>query len=77
MTHAPTRRRSQDATLTKLAGSWVGLFEGGEKYQDALYEFQELGEKVSLGGLCALPAPEPNGQKRLKGCRTSEEPARI
>merc|ERR1719149_577730 len=35
-----------DDTLTKLSHAWTSLCEsGGETAQDALYEFQELGEK--------------------------------
>eukprot|EP00322_Chrysochromulina_rotalis_P002343 CAMPEP_0115833876 /NCGR_PEP_ID=MMETSP0287-20121206/3396_1 /TAXON_ID=412157 /ORGANISM="Chrysochromulina rotalis, Strain UIO044" /LENGTH=295 /DNA_ID=CAMNT_0003287299 /DNA_START=45 /DNA_END=932 /DNA_ORIENTATION=+ len=42
------QQSDDDATLTKLAGAWVAMAEGGDKYQEAYLEFQELGEKYNL-----------------------------
>mmetsp|Transcript_10907 Transcript_10907/g.35145 ORF Transcript_10907/g.35145 Transcript_10907/m.35145 type:complete len:290 (+) Transcript_10907:72-941(+) len=43
------QEQDDDATLTKLAHGWTCLCEvGGDKYQEALYEFQELGEKYNM-----------------------------
>ncbi|KAL2357241.1 coatomer epsilon subunit-domain-containing protein [Cryomyces antarcticus] len=35
---------AQDSLLVNLAESWVGLREGGEKYQQAFYVFEELAQ---------------------------------
>ena len=53
------QEQDDDATLTKLSNAWTCLCEAGaEKYQEALYEFQELGEKyhMSLTLLNAMAA---------------------
>ncbi|KAF2758322.1 coatomer subunit epsilon [Pseudovirgaria hyperparasitica] len=38
------RKWAQDSLLVNLAESWVGLREGGEKYQQAYYVFEELAQ---------------------------------
>jgi len=42
------QQSDDDATLTKLAGAWVAMAEGGDKYQEAYLELQELAEKYNL-----------------------------
>jgi len=42
------QQQDDDATLTKLANAYVSMAEGPDKAQDALYEFQELGEKYNM-----------------------------
>lgn len=36
-----------DATITQLAQAWLGVAVGGAKIQEALYIYQELGEKYN------------------------------
>jgi coatomer subunit epsilon len=38
------RNFAQDSLLVNLAESWVGMREGGEKYQQAFYVFEELAQ---------------------------------
>lgn len=40
--------QDDDATVTQLAGAWVALSEGGDKRQEALNIFQDLGEKYNM-----------------------------
>ncbi|KAL1387648.1 coatomer epsilon subunit-domain-containing protein [Phyllosticta capitalensis] len=38
------RKWAQDSLLVNIAESWVGLREGGEKYQQAFYVYEELAQ---------------------------------
>ncbi|ORY13131.1 coatomer epsilon subunit-domain-containing protein [Clohesyomyces aquaticus] len=38
------RKWAQDSLLVNIAESWVGMREGGEKYQAAFYVFEELAQ---------------------------------
>ncbi|KAF2122770.1 coatomer epsilon subunit-domain-containing protein [Lophiotrema nucula] len=38
------RKWAQDSLLVNIAESWVGMREGGEKYQSAFYVFEELAQ---------------------------------
>ncbi|PSN66158.1 hypothetical protein BS50DRAFT_574625 [Corynespora cassiicola Philippines] len=40
------RKWAQDSLLVNIAESWVGMREGGEKYQSAFYVFEELAQTV-------------------------------
>jgi len=40
--------QDDDATVTQLASAWVALYEGGDKRQEALNTFQDLGEKYNM-----------------------------
>ena len=37
----------EDSSMTQLASAWVHMAQGGSKYQEALYLFQELQEKTA------------------------------
>jgi coatomer protein complex subunit epsilon len=41
---AAARRWAQDSLLVNLAESWIGLRQGGDKYQAAFYVFEELAQ---------------------------------
>jgi len=38
------RKWAQDSLLVNIAESWIGMREGGEKYQSAYYVFEELAQ---------------------------------
>ncbi|KAI0509392.1 coatomer epsilon subunit-domain-containing protein [Xylaria bambusicola] len=48
------RRWAQDSLLVNLAESWVGLRQGGEKYQQAFYVFEELAQAPATSSLVTL-----------------------
>ncbi|PHH88132.1 hypothetical protein CDD83_7936 [Cordyceps sp. RAO-2017] len=48
------RRWAQDSLLVNLAEAWVGLREGGEKYQQAFYVFEELAQAPSTSSIRSL-----------------------
>lgn len=48
------RKWAQDSLLVNLAESWVGLRQGGEKYQQAFYVFEELAQAPSTSSTWSL-----------------------
>ncbi|ROT35616.1 coatomer epsilon subunit [Sodiomyces alkalinus F11] len=48
------RRWAQDSLLVNLAESWVGLRQGGEKYQQAFYVFEELAQAPATSSVASL-----------------------
>ncbi|KAG7115683.1 Coatomer subunit epsilon like protein [Verticillium longisporum] len=51
---AAARRWAQDSLLVNLAESWVGLRQGGEKYQQAFYVFEELAQAPATSSTISL-----------------------
>ncbi|KAF6819539.1 coatomer subunit epsilon [Colletotrichum sojae] len=50
------RRWAQDSLLVNLAESWVGLRQGGDKYQQAFYVFEELAQAPATSSVATLVA---------------------
>ncbi|KAK2052210.1 coatomer epsilon subunit [Colletotrichum caudatum] len=48
------RRWAQDSLLVNLAESWVGLRQGGDKYQQAFYVFEELAQAPATSSVTTL-----------------------
>ncbi|KAK1971471.1 coatomer epsilon subunit [Colletotrichum sublineola] len=48
------RRWAQDSLLVNLAESWVGLRQGGDKYQQAFYVFEELAQAPATSSVVTL-----------------------
>lgn len=48
------RKWAQDSLLVNLAESWVGLREGGEKYQQSFYVFEELAQAPATQAVHSL-----------------------
>lgn len=51
---AAARKWAQDSLLVNLAESWVGLRQGGDKYQQAFYVFEELAQAPSTSSVWSL-----------------------
>ncbi|PVI04712.1 hypothetical protein DM02DRAFT_611326 [Periconia macrospinosa] len=50
------RKWAQDSLLVNLAESWVGMREGGEKYQSSFYVFEELAQTSQTQSVHSLVA---------------------
>lgn len=48
------RKWAQDSLLVNFAESWVGLRQGGDKYQQAFYVFEELAQAPSTSSVWSL-----------------------
>ncbi|KAK3059534.1 hypothetical protein LTS18_010603 [Coniosporium uncinatum] len=48
------RKWAQDSLLVNMAESWVGMREGGEKYQAAYYVFEELAQAAATQSVKTL-----------------------
>ncbi|KAF2087400.1 coatomer subunit epsilon [Saccharata proteae CBS 121410] len=48
------RKWAQDSLLVNISESWVGLREGGEKYQQAFYVFEELAQAPATQAIQSL-----------------------
>ncbi|WYZ41899.1 hypothetical protein EsH8_V_000794 [Colletotrichum jinshuiense] len=48
------RRWAQDSLLVNVAESWVGLRQGGDKYQQAFYVFEELAQAPATSSVATL-----------------------
>ncbi|ETS81456.1 hypothetical protein PFICI_06458 [Pestalotiopsis fici W106-1] len=48
------RSWAQDSLLVNLAESWVGIREGGEKYQQSFYVFEELAQTPASSSTTSL-----------------------
>ncbi|MCJ1351439.1 MAG: hypothetical protein MMC33_001423 [Icmadophila ericetorum] len=48
------RKWAQDSLLIRIADAWVGLRIGGEKYQSAFYEFEEMAQGPSTSATKSL-----------------------
>jgi coatomer protein complex subunit epsilon len=48
------RKWAQDSLLVNIAESWVGLRQGGDKYQQAFYVFEELAQAPSTSSVWSV-----------------------